>query len=245
MESTLEAILISVGIVSLISLVGVFTIFFRGFMDRFLHIIIAFAAGTLLATAFFDMLPEALATQKDALGFVLGGILLFFIIERFIYWHHHHAGEEKEIHPFTYLNLLGDGVHNFIDGAVIAATYLTNFKLGVVSSIAIALHEIPQEFGDFGLLVYGGFSKAKALFFNFLTALTAVVGALAGYYFFSAFSDSLGYLLAIAGGGFIYIASSDLIPELHKEKKFKESLWQLLAFLIGIVIIYIAVRVLE
>ncbi len=233
--TNLVYILLAVTLVSLISLVGVIALSLKKkLLKKMLFFFVSFATGTLMAAAFLDLLPEAIEYGVPNIYlFPVLGIVSFFIIEKFIYWHHHHAGE-KDIHPFTYLNLVGDGVHNFIDGIVIAASFLHSVPLGVATTIAIILHEIPQEIGDFSILVYGGFSQMKALFFNFLTALTAVIGALVGFFFLTSFEHFLPYLLAFAAGHFIYIAAVDLIPELREERNVKASFLQLIAIILGI-----------
>lgn len=251
MANEFAFILAGVIAVSLISFVGVFTLGLRqAILNNILFGIVAFAAGTLLSAAFFDLIPEALeAGEQAGIGnstvrlFIIVGILVFFSIERFISWHHHHHREvkeetHKEVHAFTYLNLIGDAVHNFIDGTIIAASFLTNVPLGVATTVAIALHEIPQEIGDFGLLIYGGFSRAKALLFNFISALFAVVGGVFGYVFLSRLEHPTIFLLAFAAGGFIYIATADLIPELHKESGIWKSVTQFVLMVAGIALIF-------
>lgn len=228
-------ILISIFIVSLISLIGIFT-FARAF-ERMLFALIAFAAGTLLGAAFFDLLPEAMEESSDIFGYVLAGMLFFFILERFIFWRHCHDGK-CDVHAFTYLNLLGDSIHNYIDGMIIAASYIASTSIGIASTLAIVFHEIPQEIGDYGILIYGGFSKRKALFYNFITALAAFLGAISIMFFQVAIENSI--LLSFGAGGFIYIASADLIPELHKVIDKKKSSIQIISLFLGIAIIWIA-----
>ena len=254
-------IMFSVLIVSLISFVGILTLSLKqSVFNNLLFILVAFATGTLLAAALLDVLPEALDSGK-AVGvgglsvfmYTLGGILVFYSIERFIHWHHHHHRESrnepkeshKEVHAFTYLNLIGDGVHNFFDGAIIAASFLTNIPLGIATTVAIVAHEIPQEFGDFALLIYGGMTKGKALFYNFLSALTAFLGAFAGYFFLSAITVSKPYLLGFAAGGLLYIASTDMLPELHKETGIWKSIIQFFCIILGIALIFIIIRIFE
>ena len=251
-------IMLSVFLVSLVSFVGVFTLILKkSVFNNVLFALVAFAAGTLLGAAFLDLMPEALeAAESLGIGllniflYVLAGLLVFYSLERFISWHHHHHREakdepHKEVHAFTYLSLIGDGVHNFLDGLIIAASFLTNIPLGVAATVAIALHEIPQEIGDFAMLIYGGFSRAKALFFNFLSALAAVAGGAAGYFYLSNLSHTTPFLLAFAAGGFIYIASADLIPELHKETGVWKSVTQFLLMVAGIVLIFAIKSVFE
>ncbi len=253
MAYELGMILLSVFIVSLVSFVGILTLLIRqAVLNNILFALTAFAAGTLLGAAMLDLVPEALESGEGlgveaiaVFGYVLAGLLVFYSIERFISWHHHHHRELKEkgethreVHAFTYLNLIGDAVHNFLDGTIIAASFLTNVPLGIATTVAIALHEIPQEIGDFALLIYGGFSKLKALVYNFISALAAVVGGLAGYFFLSKLAHPTLFLLAFAAGGFIYIASADLIPELHKETGVWKSIIQFACMVAGIVLIF-------
>lgn len=261
MVSVLVMILLSVFVVSLISFVGALAMMVRQkVLNNVMFLVTAFAAGTLLGAAFLDMLPEALEAAEEigtepltVLAFTLLGVLMFYSIERFIHWHHHHHRESKsdpgsshkEVHAFTYLNLIGDGVHNFIDGVVIAASFITNVPLGIATTIAIALHEIPQELGDFGLLIYGGLKPAKALFFNFLSALMAVAGAIAGFVFLDKLGTPTMLLLAFAAGGFVYIASADLLPEFHKETEVWKSITQFAFIVTGVVLIFVLIRLFE
>jgi len=186
---TIIQILIAVFLVSAVSLFGILIFLKRKMISRFLFFLVSFAAGTLLGVAFLDLLPEIVEEGfSEAIPvFILAGILSFFVLEKFLHWHHHHTEEKKhEVHSFTYLNIIGDGIHNFLDGAVIAISFMTNTALGISTTIAIIAHEIPQEIADFSVLIYGGFSKTKALVYNFLTALTAVMGAVLTYFFSSA-----------------------------------------------------------
>ncbi len=244
--SLLFPILASVLIISLISFIGAILLFFtRTLRSNNIFFFVAFAAGSLLGAAFLDLLPESFESGNDNLfALALLGILFFFVLERFIFWHHHHAGE-REQHSFTYLNLVGDAIHNFVDGAIIAASFLTDLSLGVVTTIAIAFHEIPQEIGDFSILLYGGLKKGKALFLNFLSALTAVLGALLTYVAAGFIETSLPYLISFAAGGFIYIASADLIPELQKETNVKRSFLQFCCFLLGVGLIAVVIGLFE
>ena len=229
----LLVILIAVFLISLISFVGAFSLFLKkNMLTRFLLLFIAFAAGAMLGGAFLHLLPESLSLGENLFVYVILGIVLFFLLEKFLYWRHCHNGI-CEVHPFTYLNLIGDGIHNFIDGMIIAASFMGGMELGISTTLAVALHEVPQELGDFSVLIYGGMDSKKALFYNFLSALTAVAGALFVYFFFS-FASFGKYLLPLAAGSFIYIASSDLIPELHKTGRLSDSVAQFLLFLLGI-----------
>jgi len=235
----LEWILASSLFISLLSLAGAFTFSLKEkVLQKLLIYMVAFSAGALLGGAFFHLLPEAvdLAGAGNSLivfAYLLVGFLVFFAMERVLRWRHCHDGK-CDVHAFSYLNLFGDGLHNFIDGLVIAAAFLTSFDLGLVTTFVIASHEIPQELGDFAVLVYGGFSKSKALFYNLVSALTAVLGALAGYFLASAMPSFSAVLLPFTAGGFVYIASSDLIPEIHKQQDARKSYGSFLFFLAGI-----------
>jgi zinc and cadmium transporter len=231
----LLAILASVTVVSLISFVGAIFVGLReSLLRRLLMIFVSFSSGTLIGSAFLDLLPEALDKLDAVIAFsyVIAGMVAFFAMEKFLYWRHCHE-EECPVHMFAYLNLIGDGVHNFIDGMIIAATFLISGELGFATTLAVIFHEIPQEIGDFGVQVYGGLSRKKALTYNFVSALTAVLGAVITY--FLAYIQSLeAYLIPFAAGGFIYIAATDLMPELHKKSHTGESIVQLVSILLGI-----------
>ena len=248
MPSTLLLILSSVLIVSLVSVLGIFVFMRQKTLNRFLFFLVSFAAGTLLGAAFLDLLPEVLegGFNESIPLLIITGILSFFILEKFLHWHHHHTEHEhEEVHAFTYLNVVGDGIHNFLDGAVIAISFMNSTALGIVTTIAIVAHEIPQEIADFSVLIYGGFSKMKALVYNFLTALTAFIGALVTYFFASFMENSHSYIVSFAIGGFVYIAGTDLIPEIHKEKDAKKSMLQLLMLALGIALIWLVGKVFE
>ncbi|OGC04987.1 hypothetical protein A2276_03435 [candidate division WOR-1 bacterium RIFOXYA12_FULL_43_27] len=236
----LICIIASTLIISLLSLAGVFTLAIKeAFLQRILLLLVGFSAGALTGGAFLHLLPESLEQLKpgETLLYALIGFTLFFLMERLLHWRHCHEGK-CDIHAFSYLNLFGDGLHNFIDGLVIAASFIVSIPLGIATSIAVASHEIPQEIGDFGVLIYGGFSKSKALFFNFLSALTAVLGGVTGYYLSTTISGLAPMLLPITAGGFIYIAASDLIPELHKEKNNYKANLAFILFLLGILFMW-------
>ena len=225
-------------LVSLISLVGVVTFLVKQkVLDKMLFLLVGLSAGAMLGGAFFHLIPEAVGKLDImAVGlYIIVGFSIFFLIERILHWHHcHKAGGKCDVHMFTYMNLIGDGVHNFIDGLVIAGAFVADVNLGIATTIAVILHEIPQEISDFAVLVYGGFSRIKALAYNLLSALTAVIGAIAGI-FLSTYAGSFSsFLLPFAAGGFIYIAASDLIPELHREPDLKKAMQAFAFFLAGI-----------
>ncbi len=237
--SILFPIILATFLVSLISFIGVLFLSLNDkILNKLLLILIAFASGALLGAAFLDLLPETFALgREEAFIFVLLGIMLFFVMEKFLRWRHCHDGK-CDIHAFTYLNLIGDGIHNWIDGMVIAATFLTSMELGIATTLAVIVHEIPQEIGDFGVLVYGGLSRTKALFYNFISAVTAILGALFAYYLIQYMQYITVVLLPFAAGGFVYIAATDLLPELHKREKMKDSIIQLLVLSLGILLIW-------
>ena len=247
MPTILLQILIAVTIVSLISFVGI--ILFRGkFMKKSLYILVSFAAGSLIGAALFDLIPEAFkgGFRDSTAMFILIGILSFFILEKFLHWHHHHISDkETETHAFTYLNLIGSAVHNFTDGAIIAISFINSTNLGIVATIAIVAHEIPHEFGDYAILIYGGFSQVKAAIYNFISALTAFVGAVLAFVYSNQVQYSGIYMSAFAAGGFIYIAGTDLIPEIHKEKELAKSMLQFIALLFGVLLIFIVGKIFD
>jgi len=241
---TLVWILASTFVVTLISLVGIFTLAIKNnLLQKILFCLIGFSAGALIGGAFLHILPEVLEKTKSALTFhyVILGIVMFFLMERYFYWRHCHDGV-CNIHAFSYLNLIGDGLHNFIDGMMIAVSFTVSIKLGAVTTLAVIFHEIPQELGDFGVLVYGGFTRQKALFYNYISAFAAMVGAVAGYFISGLLAGFSNFLLPLTAGGFIYIATSDLIPEIHKEKDLKRSTAAFIAFLFGIIFMALARR---
>jgi len=227
-------------IVSLISFVGIISLLLKeNLLNKILLLLISFSAGALIGGAFLHLIPEA--AEKSGHGevylFVIIGFILFFILEKYLHWRHCHK-EKCEIHTFTYLNLFGDGVHNFIDGLIIGSSFIVSINFGIVTSLAIIMHEIPQEIGDFGVLIYGGLSKNKALFYNFLSALTAILGTIIGFVLAGRSDIFLRLLMPVAAGGFIYIASCDLIPELHKQQDIKKATLSMVFFILGVALMY-------
>ncbi len=239
MLSALLLIIISTLLVSLISLVGVLILVSRRkLLNYILFFLVAFAAGSMLGTAFLELLPESIhSLGVNGLTYALIGILTFFVIERYIHWHHCHK-EHTDVRPITYLNLIGDGIHNILDGMIIAVSYLTDFKLGIMSTLAIALHEIPQEFSDFGILIHGGLKVKKALIYNLISASLAILGAVLTFAFATKIEFISPILLGISGGGFIYLSLTDIIPELHKETKTSKIVFQGIALLLGLLVIF-------
>ncbi len=231
----LPLILASVSVVSLVSFIGVLFVGLKeASVGRLLMVLVGFSSGSLIGAAFIDLLPEALVETGEVIFYyVIGGIVFFFAMEKFLYWRHCHDGK-CPVHMFAYLNLIGDGVHNFIDGVAIAASFLVSSPLGFATTLAVIFHEIPQELGDFGVLLYGGFGKKRALTYNFMSALTAIAGVLVTYCLAFQIEGVAHVLVPFAAGGFVYIASTDLLPELHKRTQGKDSLVQMVTILLGI-----------
>jgi zinc and cadmium transporter len=209
-------------------------------LERVLLVLVSLSAGALMGGAFLHLLPEAVENGEVTNVFilVLVGFILFFIIEKVLHWRHCHRGK-CDIHTFHYLNLIGDSIHNFIDGLIISTSFIVSLPLGITSTFAIAAHEVPQEIGDFGVLIYGGFGKRKAIIINFLIALSIVIGGLVGYLVSKDIKQAILFLLPFAAGGFIYIAATDLIPEIKKELELRKSLATMLVFICGIFITWL------
>lgn len=240
--------LLAVTIVSLLSLIGVITLALRGEkLQGILLFLVSFAVGGLFGDAFIHLIPQAFEKLGNSVAvplLVLAGILLFFVLEKFVRWRHCHVPtSEKHPHPVVFMNLIGDGVHNLIDGMVIAASFLVSFPIGLATTLAVILHEIPQEMGDFGVLVHGGLSINRALLFNFLTGLTAILGAVISLLIGPYVKDYALIIMPITAGGFIYMAGSDLIPSLHDESDPKKSGLQMIAILLGIAIMMLMLLV--
>lgn len=237
---TLLWILFATLVVSLLSLIGVVTLSLSDkLLKKILLALVGLAAGTLIGGAFLHLMPESLheLDQDTAFILVLVGFAIFFILEK-ILWRHCHDKTCK-IHTFAYINLFGDGIHNFIDGLIIAAGFLVSVEIGLITTLAVAVHEIPQEIGDFGVLVHGGFQKKKALMYNLITALTALIGGVIGYYLIPELGEFQYYILPIAAGGFIYIAAADLVPELHKERRTSRTMVAFGMFIVGIFLMWL------
>ena len=231
----LAAFLISLG-----SLVGIFTLAVnKEKLSRVLLFLVALSAGTLMGGAFLHLLPEAVENLSPQILFstVLVSFILFFLIEKIFHWRHCHKGE-CDTHTFGSMNLVGDAIHNFIDGLIIAAAFASGTGLGIATSLAVALHEIPQEIGDFGVLLHAGFNRKKALLANFAVASTSLLGVLIGFYISDHVDNLIVYLIPFAAGGFIYIAASDLMPEIRKETNLKKSLVSFGTFILGVSIMY-------
>ena len=232
---------------SAIAMVGSVTLFLKPeTLNRLLLPLVAFAAGSLIGGAFFHMIPAALEATADTLGIgiaVVAGFTTFFILEQLLHWHHCHRAQSDCKQPLTYLILIGDALHNFLGGLAIAGTFLIDIRLGVTSWLAAAAHEIPQELGDFGVLVHGGWSKRRALLFNVLSGLTFLVGGLLAYGL--SFRMDVSWLIPFAAGNFLYIGASDLVPEVNKHHDLKANSIHLLAFAFGLAILLFAKVTLE
>jgi len=230
---------LSVLIVSLLSFVGALSLALKPEkLKKITIFFVSLSAGTLLGDSFIHLLPEMVKEKNYSSSvwlWALGGIIVFFILEKIICWRHCHIPTSTEHpHQLGIMNLVGDGLHNFIDGLVIAGSFLINPPLGMATTLAIIAHEIPQEIGDFGVLIHAGYSRIKALLFNFFSALLAVFGALIALLAGPQIENFSSFIIPFTAGGFIYIATADLIPELKKESRLWQSLSQLLSILLGL-----------
>lgn len=224
---------------SLIAWAGIVTLALREkLLKKILLLLVAFSAGALLGGALLHLMPEAVAEMGPGLSvfiWLVVGFSIFFLLEQFIQWHHCHRVPSEHKKPVTYLILIADGLHNFIGGLAIAGSFLVDIQTGIITWLACAAHEIPQELGDFGVLVHGGWKKYKALVFNFISALTVVAGGLVAFCISKSIDTT--FLLPFAAGNFIYIASSDLIPEVKHGESLKKGIAHFLAFAIGIILL--------
>ncbi|MBD3155257.1 MAG: ZIP family metal transporter [Candidatus Aenigmarchaeota archaeon] len=231
-------------LVSLISLVGITVLLIKKKMlKKILFVLVSFSAGTLLGATFFNLLPEAMEGNGGFL-YVLLGILGFFALERYLHWHHCHEGD-CDVKPLAYINLIADGVHNLIDGALIASSYLHSFNLGIITTIAVIFHEIPQEIGDFAVLLHAGVKPKKALLFNLFSGLIAVLGSLIVVFLLKNFEEAIPILISFTAGGFIYLALVDIIPELHKETDKGLVIIQTLSLISGVFLIFVLHKLLS
>ena len=226
---------------SLLGLIGIFSVLIKEkLLDKLLASLVAFSAGALIGGAFFHLLEESIEHLEPmfAFGYAIIGFVLFLLIEGYFHWH---LCEKCEKHPFTYMMIIGDAIHNFIDGLVIAASFSLNIFLGIVTSLMIMGHEAPQEIGLFGVLIYGGYKKKKALLYSFLAQSTSILGGIIGFIAAARLVSVSHFLVPFAAGGFIYIAASDLVPEMHKMYRgdFKRSIQVVFSFLIGILLMLV------
>nr|MDO8086026.1 ZIP family metal transporter [Candidatus Sigynarchaeum springense] len=278
LEASIAFVLIFV--IGCMSLVGVFFLSIKEkTLDKILFYLVAFATGTIISTAVFDLIPESIHGFEELVSqgffieediflvfiFVMSGFITFFVLERFIYWFHGHAhkeekekfvchdtsGKQVEIEQesgkgrnIALLNLVGDCLHNLLDGIIIMVSFLQNIGLGIIVTIAVFIHELPQEIGDFGILLYGGLTKKKALLFNFMSAMVAMLGGAIALGLSSIIGSFNTFFLGFSAGGFIYIGAVELMPELLKEKNLKRSILQSIIFFAGIATVFILLRIL-
>ena len=245
--------IISVVVVSLISIIGLIALSLNEHtLRKIIFVLVSLAVGALFGDAFIHLIPEAYADSPNTTItslLIIGGFLAFFILEKFLHFHHthgegdshhseddctHEAHAQQRKHPLGYMVLVADSFHNFIDGIIIGISYLISIEIGIASTIAIMLHEIPQEIGDFGILIHSGFTRIKALLLNLLSALVAIIGVIIVLLVGESVETLITWALPVAAGGFIYIAASDLVPELHKTKDPRRSFIQFIAILAGI-----------
>jgi zinc and cadmium transporter len=232
----------SVILISAVSLTGVLVLWLKDKqLERILLYLVSFSVGGLFGDAFIHLIPEAI--EEGGFGIsvsllILMGILFSFIVEKFLQWRHCHIPTSNEHpHSFAYMNLFGDAVHNLIDGLIVGGSYLVSIPIGISTTLAVVFHEIPQELGDFGVLIHGGFNKKKAIWFNLLTALTAILGAAIAFVAGTTLEGFIPLLIPFAAGNFIYIAGSDLIPELRKdEPDLKKAMLQVISIILGVAV---------
>jgi zinc and cadmium transporter len=245
MEYTWLYAILSALLVSLIAFAGVLFLSFRiEKLQKIIFILVSFAVGGLLGNAFFHLLPEAYEQIGNPLTvavLLMSGLLMMFVLEKFFHWQHHHDLQpaHNEIKSLGYISLVADGFHNFVDGILIASAWMVSPEIGIATTLAVIIHEIPQEISDFGILIHAGFSKTKALLANFLAACTSVLGAVITLLVGNYIQNLSLYILPFAAGGFIYLAASDLIPELHKDHSRKNSFIQLAVIIAGLALMYI------
>ncbi|MBU0615635.1 MAG: ZIP family metal transporter [Nanoarchaeota archaeon] len=240
-------ILVSVIIVSLISVFSAIPLLAKKkISNKLLVFLMSLSVGTLLGGVFIHFMPEITEhgySIKSAM-YIIAGFVVFFLLEKFVHYHHNKKCEEHDYgHGHAYhlapLNLIGDGIHNALDGLVLAGAYFVSIEIGIAATISVIFHEIPQEIADFGILLYSGLSRIKALFFNFLSATTAIIGAIIGIFLAGATENFSHFIIPFAAGNFIYIAASNLVPELHRHCKLIDTLLHLLAISLGVFVMYL------
>ena len=240
--------LLSAFVVSLVSLVGILTLMFGvRRLDRFIPLLISLAVGALFGDAFIHLLPQAFGdTDSTVLTslYIIMGIMLFLAMESLLHWHHeHHTQTLNPIHPMGQVIMVADGVHNLLDGLIIGASYLVSVPVGLATTLAVLLHEVPQELGDFGVLIHAGFTPRRALIINFLSGVLAIVGVVISLLLGGNGGEYTAVMVPLTAGGFIYIAGADLIPERHKEHEFRASVVQFAVVLAGIGLIFLLLLV--
>lgn len=231
-------------IVSIISITGIFFLALRtDKLRKMVFVLVSIAVGALLGNVFFHLIPESFETiesERTIALLILSGILAFFGMEKFLNWHHSHEVGHLDDHPksYGYMSLLADGMHNFTDGILIGAGWLAGPEIGMATTLTVILHEIPQEISDFGILVHAGFTARKALILNFYAALTAVLGTIIILLLGNNVEELSHWILPVAAGGFIYLAGTDLMPELNKDRSKRNSLIQLAMIVLGLALMY-------
>ena len=236
--------LTSTMVVSIISITGIFFLALKASkLQKIVFVLVSFAVGALLGNVFFHLLPEsfeAIENTSVIALLVMAGILSFFVMEKFLHWHHGHKIDDIHDHPksYGYISLFADGMHNFTDGILIAAGWMASPEIGIATTIAVVLHEIPQEISDFSILIHAGFTARKALILNFYAALAAILGNVITLSLGSNIESLAIYVLPIAAGGFIYLAGTDLMPELNKDRSKLNSLIQLVMIIAGLLLMY-------
>jgi zinc and cadmium transporter len=230
-------------LVSAVSLIGVFILAFNPkILNKILPMLVAFAAGALLGASFFDLIPESIHELGDINGplYIAVGIIIFMMLENVLHWHHAHHNNCEDCHPSPtgYAILLGDGLHNFLDGVLIASAFMLNIPAGIAVTIAVILHEIPQEVGDFAIVIDSGFTRAKAIWFNLLSALFAMVGGMTAFFALQYVEGGIPYLVAVGAGGFLYIALVDIVGGFKHKTKSNQSVSQMLALVLGLAVIW-------
>ncbi len=231
--------LLSALVVSLISFSGILFLAIKmDVLQKVVFVLVSFAVGALFGSAFFVLIPESyeIVTNPLHTGLLIAtGIMALFVLEKFIHWRHDHDVEGiKKEDSLGYISLVTDGLHNFIDGVLIAAAWATSPEIGLATTISVIIHEVPQEISDFGILIYAGFTKKKALIFNFLSAVTTILGVIFTFWLGRSFENITNYFLPFAAGGFIYLAGSDLIPQLNQEKSMGKNITQFFVILVGL-----------
>ena len=236
--------IVSTLVVSLISITGIFFLALKtDKLQKIVFVLVSIAVGALLGNVFFHLIPESFETIENK-GLIdilaLTGILSFFIMEKFLHWHHGHDVGHLDHHPksYGYISLMADGLHNFTDGILIAAGWMAGPEIGIATTITVVLHEIPQEISDFGILIHAGFTAKKALWLNFYAALAAVLGTVITLMIGTKVESLSHWVLPVAAGGFIYLAGTDLMPELNKDRSSRNSLIQLMMIIAGLALMY-------
>jgi len=244
MELTYVLIALFLGSVGSVALAGLMLVLNDQRLDKVSTYLMYLAGGTLLGAAFLGMIPKAISMSepKQVLQTIMFGILFFFLLEKIILWRScHNKNCERHMNAAAPIILIGDAFHNAIDGIVIAASFLTSTDLGIFVTLSVVLHEIPQELGDFGILIKGGYSRGKAFWYNVLSGATAIVFGVVAFYTLDLLRWLIPYALAFSASSFLYIALADLIPEMHRKTSFKDSLSQIFLIVLGIFIIYLVV----